>query len=116
MPRLASPSMIRRISVDFPKPLSPITIADGAEMIRRSNHAMWSAHKVPGPLRFSPRITPSTGVAPPTTNGYNPHPCTDVVRNIRTLGIIAARPHPGPAGPRAPAAGEALPPVNSPTI
>ena len=37
IPRLASPSMIRRISVDFPRPLSPITIADGAEMIRRSN-------------------------------------------------------------------------------
>ena len=85
-------------------------------MIPRSNHAIWSAQTTPGPLRFSPRITPSKGVTPPTTNGNKPHACTDVVRNIGTLGIIAGLPPPGPAGPRPEAAGEALPPVSSPTI
>ena len=40
MPRLASPSMTRRIRVDLPSPLSPITMADGAEMMRFSNQAM----------------------------------------------------------------------------
>ena len=93
-PCASRPITIRRTSEDLPRPLSPSTMHDGAEIRPVSNQLIGSAHTVPVPSKAFPTGTPTMGVEELATKGYRPQVCRDVPRYHSRWGYRAGSPPP----------------------
>jgi len=99
-PQAFSPTIRRRVKVDFPRPGEPKMKHEGLRIKLRWNQVIGSQQTVVALSRWGPIGTPSLGASAPTVNGYSPHACTVVARLAGGTQTTRDIPPPRPGQPR----------------